>query len=89
MMKCRVFRSDRKNDTYLYVASATSFKDLPPELQVMFGEPVFVMSLELSADLKLARVDVKAVIHALKEQDFYLQLPPKIPTEEEITHRFS
>jgi uncharacterized protein YcgL (UPF0745 family) len=59
------------------------------ELQERFGEPVFVLQLELSVDRRLARVDVVKVLESLSEQGFYLQLPPKLTVEEEISHRFS
>jgi len=85
MKSCKVYRSDKKAETYLYLADEMEFDDLPGELQERFGEPAFVMSLELSADLRLARVDVKNVLESLAEQGFYLQLPPKLPVEEEIS----
>ena len=89
MMHCTVFRSDRKAETYLYLADDLVFADLPEDLREHFGEPAFVMRLELAKERKLARVDVARVIESLSEQGFYLQLPPKLPVEEEITRRFS
>ena len=85
MTACNVFRSDKKTETYLYLAEDNEFADLPVELQQSFGEPAFVMRLELSSERKLARVDVKKVVQGLLEQGYYLQLPPKLPVEEEIT----
>jgi uncharacterized protein YcgL (UPF0745 family) len=82
---CNVFRSDKKTETYLYLAAETEFADLPPDLQQSFGEPAFVMRLDLSSERKLARVDVKKVLQSLLEQGYYLQLPPKLQVEEEIT----
>ena len=84
MMPCKVYRSDKKAETYLYLAEALPFTDLPDELQERFGEPAFVMSLKLSTDRELARVHVNKVLESLAEQGFYLQLPPKLPVEEEI-----
>jgi uncharacterized protein YcgL (UPF0745 family) len=89
MTRCRVFKSEIKEDTYLYLSADTTFDDLPAELLAQFGEPAFVMALELSPERKLARVEVGNVIAALSDQGFYLQLPPEIPTEEEISRRFS
>lgn len=88
-MNCMIYRSDKKQETYLYLALAMEFEDLPEALQQSFGEPAFVMQLELSAEQKLARVDVDKVLHELEEQGYYLQLPPKLPVEEEISRRFS
>ena len=89
MKPCTVYRSDKKAETYLYLADKTAFDDLPEELRERFGEPALVMRLKLSADLKLARADVEKVLENLEEQGFYLQLPPKLPIEEEISRQFS
>jgi uncharacterized protein YcgL (UPF0745 family) len=89
MKVCKVYRSERKTDTYLYLAADRKFGDLPEELRWTFGEPAFVMDLLLTPERKLARVDVERVLMDLKEQGFSLQLPPKLPIEEEISRRFS
>jgi uncharacterized protein YcgL (UPF0745 family) len=85
MKSCKVYRSDKKAETYLYLTDEMEFDDLPTELQERFGEPAFVLRLELSADRRLARVDVTKVLESLTVHGFYLQLPPKLPVEEEIT----
>ena len=85
MKPCKVYRSVNKAETYLYLADDMEFDKLPAELRERFGEPVFVLSLELSTDRKLARVSVAKVLENLAEHGFYLQLSPKLPVEEEIT----
>lgn len=89
MVACTVYRSDRKAETYLYLSETLDFEELPDELQKHFGEPAFVMRLELEPGLKLARVDTDQVLECLEDPGYYLQLPPKLPIEEEITRRFS
>ena len=89
MKSCKVYRSDKKAETYLYLADGVEFDDLPTELQEQFGEPAFVLHLELSAERDLARVDVVKVLKNLAEHGFYVQLPPKLPIEEEIAREFS
>jgi uncharacterized protein YcgL (UPF0745 family) len=89
MIPCKVYRSDKKAETYLYLRDGLAFCDLPVELQASFGEPGLVMSLKMSTEQKLARVDVEKVLASLAEHGFYLQLPPKLPVEEEIARRFS
>jgi uncharacterized protein YcgL (UPF0745 family) len=89
MMPCKVYRSDKKAETYLYLCDGLDFGDLPAELQERFGVPTLVMRLDLSADRKLARVDVRKVLESLAKPGYYLQLPPKLPVEEEIAGRFS
>jgi uncharacterized protein YcgL (UPF0745 family) len=88
MTVCKVYRSDKKAETYLYLAADSEFIDLPADLQQRFGEPAFVMNLDLSAELKLARVDVEKVLQSLQENGYFLQLPPQLPVEEEITRLF-
>ena len=84
MKPCKVYRSDKKAETYLYLADDLEFDDLPAELREQFGEPAFVLSLELSVERKLARVDAEKVLASLAEQGYFLQLPPEFPVEEEI-----
>lgn len=85
MIRCAVYRSQRRPDAYLYVAAEQAFEDLPPELRRAFGEPAFVMSLDLDAGRRLARVDVHEVMQRLASEGYFLQLPPELPVEEEIT----
>lgn len=89
MTVCKVYRSERKPETYLYLAAGREFNDLPEPLQKQFGEPAFVMQFHLDEGRKLARVDADAVRQALATDGYYLQLPPKLPIEEEIARRFS
>ena len=89
MAICSVFRSPRKAETYLYLAQGHVFEDLPAELRMAFGKPVFVMHLKLDEDRRLARVDTRQVMEQLDSQGFFLQLPPEIGVEEEIASRFS
>ena len=87
-MNCVVYKSDRKPETYLYLKDHCEFQDLSGELQQIFGAPVKVMRLELSQKSRLARVDASAVIQALEENGYFLQLSPGISTEEEISKQF-
>ncbi len=88
-MHCQIFRSQKKDETYLFLVADLPFEELPEDLRATFGEPVFVMSLKLSAKSKLARVETQSVLESLREQGYFLQLPPKMPVEEEISKRFS
>jgi uncharacterized protein YcgL (UPF0745 family) len=76
-MNCTIFRSSVKDYTYIYLADEQEFKDLPAQLRVVFGEPEFIMNLELTADRKLAYEDVTQVIKNLQDQGFHLQMPPQ------------
>ncbi len=60
---------------YLYLNHQDDLNIVPEALLARFGRPELVMSMALSSDRKLARVDSAAVIKALAEQGFYLQMP--------------
>jgi len=76
-MKCTVVRSSKKDFTYIYLLAGHEFDDLPPLLKKVFGDPEFVMDLELSPDRKLAYEDVNKVMDNLLENGFHLQMPPQ------------
>ena len=76
-MQCSVFRSNLKDFTYIYLIEGYEFDDLPESLRKVFGEPEFVMILELTPDRKLAYEDVGQVMHNLAEQGYHLQMPPQ------------
>ena len=67
-MKCTVIRSSLKDFTYIYLSEETQFEDLPNSLQQVFGEPEFVMTLELTPDRKLAYEDTEKVMQNLLEK---------------------
>jgi uncharacterized protein YcgL (UPF0745 family) len=76
-MKCSVLRSSKKDYTYVYLLEGNDFEDLPIALKNVFGEPEFVMDLELSAARKLAYEDVSEVMQNLQKQGYHLQMPPQ------------
>jgi uncharacterized protein YcgL (UPF0745 family) len=75
-MNCSVFRSSRKDYTYLYLAEGSRLEDLPHSLIDAFGVPEFVIDLKLSPEQRLASEDVLEVMKNLRQQGFHLQLPP-------------
>ena len=76
-MKCTVFRSSQKDFTYIFLLAGHDFDDLPDTLKEVFGQPEFVMNLEITPKRKLAYSDVKQVMQNLSEEGYHLQLPPK------------
>lgn len=84
-MNCKVFKTLKQEQSYLYLRNDLAFEDLPEALQQSFGEPHFVMDLDLAKTPRLARVDKAAVIQSLQTEGYFLQLPPRIPVEEEIS----
>lgn len=75
-MLCAVYKSSRKDETYLYVPKKEDFEAVPQPLMETFGRPIFVIMLNLAKREKLAIVDLEKVKASLLEQKYYLQLPP-------------
>jgi uncharacterized protein YcgL (UPF0745 family) len=75
-MQCSVLRSSHKDFTYIYLLEGQDFEDLPIALKKVFGEPEFVMTLELSPERKLAYENVQTVMQNLADQGYHLQMPP-------------
>lgn len=75
-MQCYVYRSRRKLQTYLILPDRDNFDPIPASLKKLFGEPEFSFEFDLSTQQKLAQVDPEEVARNLRENGFYLQLPP-------------
>jgi uncharacterized protein YcgL (UPF0745 family) len=80
-MNCFIYRCSRKPDLYLYLAEKDDFSRVPAEIMRGLGMTEFSMELELTADTKLAKEDVAAVMKNLDEKGFHLQLPADTPVE--------
>ncbi|GAA03646.1 YcgL domain-containing protein [Photobacterium leiognathi] len=76
-MLCAIYKSLKKDNTYLYINKKDDFSDVPEALMTTFGKPQFVMVLKLDGR-KLALADVEKVKEALKTVGFYLQVPPPV-----------
>lgn len=76
-MRCFVYKSIKKTDSYIYISKKDNFESVPEQLLLIFGKPEFALEFELTEDRKLATVDAKQVLKSLVEQGYYLQMPPK------------
>ena len=76
-MQCFIYKSLKKDFLYLYVPKKDDFSKVPDALISHFGEMEFLIDLELSPERKLAMEDAGKVIKSLKEQGFFVQLPPQ------------
>ncbi|USD64516.1 YcgL domain-containing protein [Vibrio sp. SCSIO 43136] len=70
-----VYKSSKKEGTYLYLTKRDDFSSVPSQLKEVFGTPIFVMIVNL-AKRDLATVDVEKVKQSLESEGFFLQLPP-------------
>lgn len=76
-MKCVIYKGDRKQDTYLYIEREGDFSRVPEALLKMLGMLERVMALELTPSRTLVQADPEQVRRQLKEQGYYLQMPPQ------------
>lgn len=76
-MKCYVYKSSKKADTFLYLGEKDRFDILPDRLLTVFGKPGFVLEFELTGDRTLAQADAEQVMVNLNEYGYYLQMPPQ------------
>ena len=74
-MQCAIYKSRKKQDTYLYLAAKDDFSRVPEPLLQLIGQPVHVLDLELSPDRKLAQEDAAEVLRNLQEHGWHLQMP--------------
>jgi|TARA_B110000240_G_C13389365_1_gene406068 uncharacterized protein YcgL (UPF0745 family) len=84
-MLVHIYRSNRKPDTYLYLAEKDDFSMVPDSLMTVFGEPEFSFSFQLSAQKKLIKEDATTVLNNLKEQGYHLQLRKDVLIEQMLT----
>ncbi|MAR92876.1 MAG: YcgL domain-containing protein [Pseudomonadota bacterium] len=76
-MLCSVYRSPLQEGMYLYVPKNEPFAEVPESLLQRFGTPGHVLDLTLTPEQKLARADARQVLLSIRQQGYYLQLPPK------------
>ena len=76
-MYCAIYKSAKKLDTYLYMATKDDFSRVPTALLNILGKPIYVFDLELTPERKLAREDVNEIMRNLHEQGWHLQMSQK------------
>ncbi|MDR6982335.1 uncharacterized protein YcgL (UPF0745 family) [Rheinheimera pacifica] len=77
-MLCAVYKSVRKDSTYLYVERRDDFSKVPDALLQTFGTPVLVTLINLARRQHLALADIDKVKQQLLQQGYYLQIPPPV-----------
>ena len=74
-MKCFVYRSTKKTDTYVYLANKDNTSVLPGGLIKLLGRTEFVLELDLGKRRTLANADIDQVVTNLETQGYFVQLP--------------
>jgi uncharacterized protein YcgL (UPF0745 family) len=76
-MQAYVYKSQRKADTFVYLAARDDFSLVPEPLRTQLGELSFVLEVALTPDRKLAREDAAVVRENLSARGFHIQFPPQ------------
>ncbi|WP_067701302.1 MULTISPECIES: YcgL domain-containing protein [unclassified Erwinia] len=77
-MFCVIYRSPKRDQTYLYVEKKDDFSRVPEELLRGFGKPQMAMMLPLDGSKRLVNASLDKVKASLQEQGYYLQVPPPL-----------
>lgn len=75
-MHAYVYKSQRKPDTYVYLAAREDFSCLPDPLLSQLGALRFVLEVALTPGRTLATQDPAVVRENLAARGFHLQVPP-------------
>lgn len=75
-MRCLVYRSTLRADTYLYLPHEQALDEVPETLRQRLGRLELALEFDLVPERPLARCDARVVLAQLEERGYYLQLPP-------------
>ena len=75
-MRTWVYKSSRKQNTYLFIDRENNFDNVPEALISLLGDLSLVIDIVLDSDRKLAQADPAEVMSHIKNQGYFLQLPP-------------
>lgn len=73
---CSIYKSLREQEMYLFVDREEDLSRVPEPLLARFGAPQLVTTLALTPERRLARADAAAVLARIRDQGYYLQMPP-------------
>lgn len=76
-IECVVYKSLKKDETYVFIPTETPLSDLPNELMTVLGQTEMVMTLNLTPEKKMARGNASEIMISIEKQGFHLQMPEK------------
>ena len=74
-IECAVYKSQKKDETYVFIPTKTPLSDLPEKLLKVLGQAEMVMTLKLTPEKKMARGTAANILKSIEEQGFHLQMP--------------
>lgn len=83
-MQAYVYKSLRKDETFVYLRTRDDFDLLPDPIRESLGELRFILEVALTPERRLARADADEVRAHLAGAGFHLQFPPppSVPTDD-------
>ena len=75
-MQCFIYKSNKKDGLYLYIAKQDDFSEIPEAILKSIGSPEFVMQLDLTPERVLAREKASDVLKGIADNGFFIQMPP-------------
>lgn len=80
-MHAYVYKSQRRADTYVYLAQRDAFDVLPAPVRERLGVLTFVLDVALVPGRRLARENPEVVRDHLQRTGFHLQLPATLAAD--------
>ncbi|WP_394003445.1 YcgL domain-containing protein [Luteimonas sp. WGS1318] len=80
-MHAYVYKSQRKADTYVYLAQRDAFDAVPEPVRERLGALTFVLEVALVPGRTLARENPDVVRDHLRRLGFHLQMPPTLAAD--------
>ncbi|MCX8600910.1 MULTISPECIES: YcgL domain-containing protein [unclassified Gilliamella] len=74
MMWCYIYRSDKKENCYLYMENENDFSAIPENVMSIFGKPVFVMKVLLDGKRRFVVGTSDEIEEKIKVDGFFLQM---------------
>lgn len=74
-MKCAIYRSNKKDMTYLYLPEMDDLSRVPDALMKLISPVERVFEFDLTPERKLAQEDASEVLKQIEAQGWFLQMP--------------
>lgn len=80
-MQVYIYRSEKREGLYVYVADKDILSRLPEAVQQQLGNAEFSLQMDLTAERKLSQEDAATVLDNISKNGFHLQMPRDIESQ--------
>ncbi len=74
MMWCYIYRSEKKENCYLYMEHENDFSKIPEKVLSIFGKPTFVMKVLLDGKRQFVVGSSDEIEEKIKKDGFFLHM---------------